>query len=305
MKRVKKKVFTTLILVLVGSLTWYLFIKEDDYIFTFRVKTSPGTVYYLAKRWNTLKGKDPGLINNIDYNPYKNLKQEFIENNDHYIFNWQFSAIDEETTAVKVGISDSKGSFLDRLSLIFKEIPLISVGKEKLLAFNTIVKNHLNDFKVNVQDQGIFPGGFFAYMTIESSMQNKAEKMIAENAAITSFLAQNKFIVNGPPVVEILQWDRKNDHIKFNFCFPVEKRDSLPQHQAIKFKEIEAFKGLKAIFNGNYRISDRAWFALDTYAAKKKYEIVKEPVEVFYNNPNEGGNALEWKAEIFMPLKNP
>jgi hypothetical protein len=27
------------------------------------------------------------------------------------------------------------------------------------------------------------------------------------------------------------------------------------------------------------------------------------PVEVFYNNPNMGGNALTWKAEIYLPLK--
>ena len=28
------------------------------------------------------------------------------------------------------------------------------------------------------------------------------------------------------------------------------------------------------------------------------------PLEFFYNNPHYGGDELNWKAEIYMPIKN-
>ena len=58
------------------------------------------------------------------------------------------------------------------------------------------------------------------------------------------------------------------------------------------------------IYNGNYITSDRAWYELLDDAERKNIEVHQTPVEVFYNNPNYGGDELNWKAEIYMPLKN-
>jgi len=60
---------------------------------------------------------------------------------------------------------------------------------------------------------------------------------------------------------------------------------------------------LKAIYNGNYITSDRAWYALLDYAAKNGIAVTGLPIEIFNNNPNMGTNELEWETEIFMPLK--
>ena len=62
-------------------------------------------------------------------------------------------------------------------------------------------------------------------------------------------------------------------------------------------------KALKAIYHGNYITSDRAWYALMDYAEKNGIEVVPEPVEVFFNNPNMGGDALNWTAEIYLPIR--
>jgi hypothetical protein len=40
------------------------------------------------------------------------------------------------------------------------------------------------------------------------------------------------------------------------------------------------------------------------YADKNDLKISGLPVEVFHNNPNMGGDALKWKTEIYMPLKD-
>ncbi len=38
------------------------------------------------------------------------------------------------------------------------------------------------------------------------------------------------------------------------------------------------------------------------HSLKNNITIEHKPFEIFYNNPNLGGNDLVWKAEIFMPI---
>ena len=59
---------------------------------------------------------------------------------------------------------------------------------------------------------------------------------------------------------------------------------------------------MKAEFNGNYIFSDRAWYELRDYAEKKGLKVTDKPLEIFFNNPNMGGDELQWKADIYMPL---
>jgi len=39
------------------------------------------------------------------------------------------------------------------------------------------------------------------------------------------------------------------------------------------------------------------------YAENHDIVVDKKPLEVFYSNPNFGGDELQWEAEIFMPIK--
>ena len=119
---------------------------------------------------------------------------------------------------------------------------------------------------------------------------------------LSSFIVKNDISLNGKPMVEITYWNMDNDSIHFNFCYPIIKNDTLPVDNIIKYKNIENKKALKAIYNGNYISSDRAWYALIDYAKNNNIEIEKEALEIFYNNPNLGGNAIKWKAEVFLPL---
>ena len=96
----------------------------------------------------------------------------------------------------------------------------------------------------------------------------------------------------------------QNDSIVFNFCYPIIKKDSLPTIKDVVYKEFIGMKSLKAIYNGNYMTSDRAWYTLLDYAKKNAIEVDKKPIEFFFNNPNMGGDAFRWKAEIYMPLSD-
>ena len=48
-----KKISAIIGFILVGFLLWYLIIKPYDYLVTFKVKTSAGTINQTIKLWNT------------------------------------------------------------------------------------------------------------------------------------------------------------------------------------------------------------------------------------------------------------
>ncbi len=119
---------------------------------------------------------------------------------------------------------------------------------------------------------------------------------------LSNSLVEHDLELNGKPVVVINEWDQKNDRIQYDFCYPIVKPDSLPEIPYISYREIEGGRAIKAVYNGNYISSDRAWYALLDYAKNEKLEVEPTPFEIFFNNPSMGGNELSWRAEIFMPL---
>ncbi len=50
---------------------------------------------------------------------------------------------------------------------------------------------------------------------------------------------------------------------------------------------------LKADFNGNYRISNYAWYYLLDEAERKGLNISPTPIEVYLNDPHEGGRVYD------------
>ena len=123
------------------------------------------------------------------------------------------------------------------------------------------------------------------------------------NSYLSGELIGEKVQLDGPPMIEVTRWDRENDSLHYNLAQPIIKSNQLPIHDEIKYKRLFAKRAIMAEYYGNYITSDRAWYAILDYAKKNGIEVEEKPIEVFYNNPNMGGNELSWKAEIYMPIK--
>lgn len=286
-------------MLLVG-LIWYLFIKPYDYLVTFKARTFPGTINQSIKIWNSTL-KDAQLVKQEGLT---HLEQNIKFNDSTYLYQWDIIPLTDSTSKVKVYVKDLDHSFGNKIM-----IPFFNTNFEKrtistVKDFNEGLNTHIDKFRVKIIGRGELTSTYCACVTVKTSQLVKAKGMMKYYPLLNNIFASNGIELSGRRFLEVTKWDRETDSIQFDFCYPIIKTDSLPQHPDMKYKEFNSMNALMAIYNGNYITSDRAWYALLDYAEKNDIEVTSLPVEVFHSNPNMGGDGLNWKAEIYMPLKN-
>ena len=295
-----KKIITIITFILAGFLIWYLVIKPYDYLVTFKVKANAGTINQSLKLWNS------SLENNsqIQQEDLNNLTQQIIANDSTYTYKWAIHSLNDSISQVKVYVKDENYSFQNKISIPFSNTDFEKRTKNTITAFVGKLKEHLKNIKVRVIGEGMTQSTYCAYVSMSGKQILKAKGMMKNYGLLNTVFFNNNVKSNGAPFIEIIDWDIEEDSIKYNFCFPIIRSNSLPKHNLIKYKQYKGVKALKAIYNGNYITSDRAWYELLDYAERENIQVHQKPIEVFHNNPNYGGNDIEWRADIYMPIKD-
>ena len=294
-----KKISAIVGFLLVGFLLWYLIIKPYDYLVTFKIKTTAGTINQSIKLWNTsIENTRPIQQENL-----KNLTQQIIIKDSTYNYEWSISSLNDSISKVSVYVTDIDHSFANKISIPFGTTDFEKRTQNTITDFIEKLKEHLSKTRVSEVVVDSTRSTYCAYIPMKGLQIEKASGMMQNYSLLTSILSVENIEMNGTPFVEITNWNTQNDSITYNFCFPVIKSDALPIDPRIQYKQYNGVKALKATYNGNYITSDRAWYALLDYAENHDIVVAKKPLEVFYSNPNFGGDELQWKAEIFLPIK--
>ena len=147
------------------------------------------------------------------------------------------------------------------------------------------IKEHIESFKVTVIGPSTIKPIFYAYVPLKSLQKEKALKMMENYSYLDVILVKNGLQLDGQPFIEVKEWSIESDSISYNFCYPIIKPDTLPKIKGLKFKHLAEKKALKAIYNGNYITSDRAWYHLLKYAGNNNITIKKQPLEIFIATP--------------------
>lgn len=295
----KKKIGLFILLIVFGTLIWYLFIKPYDYLAIVKAKAIPGTINQSIKSW--VNSVDINAITN--HEDINNLEQRISFNDSLFSYRWKIIPLTDSTSNIKVFVKSINNSFNNRITTPFNNTDFEKRTKKTILGFTEKLYDHIKKFKVKIIGKDTFAGTYCAYISIKSTQLQKAKEMKQNYLLLSDFVGSNRIELNGTPIAEITKWDINTDSIHYNFCFPIIKSDSLPEHKLIKYKQLSIKPSLKAIYNGNYITSDRAWYSLLDYAKKSKIEIIPKPIEVYNNNPNMGGDELRWKTEVYMPIK--
>lgn len=301
--KVSKKIIVGLSAVLSLFLVWYLFIKESDYTISFKINTSTGTVFQGVQEWSTAQAqKDSENYVILEKKNFEFLKYEMRKGDSEFNYYWDIKSINDSVTKIDVSIKDLNNSLYNKITVPFFKTDFKQEQIKKISEFKLGLTEHLNKFKVKIDGEGISEATYVAYINLKSVLQEKAQSMIQNDASITGYLQRNNIQIIGRPFVEVQNWDLDSEKLDFNYCFPIEKKADFPPSDIVKFKTLPALKGLKATYYGNFRTSDRAWFALLDYAKKNNIKLQKKVLEHFLANPFNGGNELEWETKIIIPF---
>lgn len=298
----KKKIGIFCSVALFLFLGWYFGIKASDYTITFTAKAASGTVFQGIQEWSTIqrqKRKEHFTV--VEKNNFDFLKQQMTVGDTTYTYVWEITPLNDSVSKVSVGINEIGKSWYNKITAPFWPTKFKTEQIRKVKDLREGLNEHLKNLKVRIDGEGTSKPVYVAYIQLKSALQEKAQTMIGNDAAITGFLYTHKIKIVDRPYVEIVDWDLDKETIVFNYCFPIDPLTKAIADANVKFKTIPALKGIKATYYGNFRTSDRAWFALMDYAKKNDLKIKNIALEHFLANPFNGGEELEWETQIIMP----
>lgn len=288
---------------LIIAAVWYFVLKDYNYKISFTSPQAPGIIYSSLLEWNNGENPANKAVTTLSKAPFSEIRQEVKAGDSVFTYHWIIHRKNDSVTRVTAHITDKQHSFLQKLQVPFYKNAFVRSSIATVNRVENGLKRHHTTYKVAPVTKGKFPSTYCAYISLKSALRDKAGTMIRNIGTIMGYLRENNIPLTGNPFLEVTAWDMEEDQITFDFCFPVEEKDTYPPNPVVKFKRAEEKIALKTTFNGNYRISDRAWYTLIDHAEIQNIPIKKLPVEIFLNDPHMGGDALQWQAEVYMPVE--
>ena len=299
-----KRILLFAVFLFVIVVLWYLLLKPYDYTVKMTVISAPGFVYQAVIDWNKDLELSRGITTSYDdRNPFGRLEYQTEFSDIPLAFRWKIEEENDSTSLVDIGINHSNNSVTERIQKLLGKSTTEEVIYRELNQFYKGMEKYLNESRISIDGKAVFPKAYVAYVSIQSLQDEKADQMIRNSEYIKSFLLANDIELVSHPFVHVKHWDFKSGKIDYDFCFPISQMIDFPNHEEIRYKEIAPMQSVKGSFYGNYSLSDRTWFELHAFAGRNEMNAAPELIEVFHHNPHEGGNSMDWKAEIFMRIK--
>lgn len=299
MKRLLTWIFGLSIVIIA---VWYFGIKEEHYQVSFTTVQPPGLIYDHISTWNSYATKDITSISVTSKIPFSEIQQNVQVGDSLFSYRWKISKKGDGKTRVTAYVRDEVNGFSQKIRGPFVKNSFVKRSVGNVQNIVNELKFKTQQFRVHSVKDTIFSGGYCVYMAIESTMGKKAKNMLSNIATIMEYINSNEIALQGDPFLEVTSWDKHEETIKFNFCFPIEKSDSIPRNAQLQFKTLAPIRVLKAEFNGNYSISNNAWYYLLDHAERNNMKIRELPIELYLVDPHVGGDPMNWKAHIFLPL---
>lgn len=303
MKKIFVSIALIILLALIGGIT-FLLSRPGDYQAHFTVKTTTDVAYFNILNWDIWNRNN--LIDKMDIlgkTPVSNISRKVTLKDTTLIFNWEFKKLNDSITVVRVYVSDPHRKLYNRLTVPFINTRFKNGVRGNLLDIKTRMELMLKTFHYEFAGYHRFEKKKCVYINLKSTPKGKARAMMSTVTELNQFVRQNKLELDGKPFLVVHDWNELKDSISFDFCFPINRIDAVPEHPEIKFKTVESMDALKTDFYGNYSISDISWHNLAEEAKKLGYRSNHKLIEVYYNDPHLGGNELEWKAEIYLGIE--
>ncbi|MBX2969255.1 MAG: hypothetical protein KF803_07780 [Cyclobacteriaceae bacterium] len=294
-----RRIILGLLSILFVFTVYYFFVRPFEYEIRFKSNTLPGDLIETIRIWN--KSLERARILKVD--SFSTVTQTVVVEQRTYTFLWNFRLHNDSVSQVRVQVSEEGNSLINKLLIPVREQPIERHSGELIRNFYTVLKEHLEITRVRIVGEVTMDSSFCICRSLETGQPEKAYGMMEDFPVLTSFIQEFGLVSKGAPVVRVTHWNHSNGTLKFDFCFPIIKQDTLPVFDSFFYTYVGGGKTLKAEYYGNYITSDRAWYELIHYANRNGFIMAGFPMEYFHNNPNLGLSEREWKADVYLPVK--
>ncbi len=288
------------IAVLVAA-AWYFFLKDYHYQVSFRSDRPALVIYNHIMDWPAYD-RDSLEIETLSSVSPSEIIQNVRKADSSFIYRWQIERTAPREVKVTAYITDDDHDLVQKLKALFGNNDFVSRSIHNTETVARTLKLKSESYRVHSIKDSVVSPVFCACLPLSSSVEKKAATMLQNIKVIMDYIHGDSIEIVGDPFLEVTRWDEENAEIDYNFCFPVEEKENMPSHPSILLKTTSNFPALKAEFNGNYRNSDYAWYYLLDHANSNGISVDKLPLEIYLNDPHVGGDPLQWKALIFLPL---
>ncbi len=295
--------FVGVILIALG--VWYFFIKGYNYQVSFVISQPQGIIYDNLNQWNDGIDYEDTIVTTLEREPFSKVVQHYKFGDSTFKIKWNLKMIDPNTTKVTAKIKNEQNSIIQNLLILLPDNHFKAKSISTVKKFAESSKKVAKRYKLNDIKNGSVPAQHCLYIHVKSKASEKAPAMLNNIFYAMNYIKGNDSIqLTSHPFLEVTKWDIEKDSLEFDFCFPINKMDRYPELPSkVKIKQTEERKALMTNFNGNYELSDRAWYQLADYARYNGIKTTNLPVEIFQNDPHSATNPLEWVAEVFLPIE--
>jgi effector-binding domain-containing protein len=302
MRTKKQKIIYLVIFSLAVVLMSYLFVFPYHYKVGFTTKQPPGVVLDHLRAWPKFSSKDSVTVENGSVFFNERLIQTINSSTASLTVDWSMIRITDSTTRVEGRFSATQDALSQKLGLPFglSYVPRTSIDLTQSLAQGLVEKS--KNFKVHSISDTIIDSLFCAYVSVKTKEATKAQGMLRQISTVMDYIKGNGIQLKGDPLITVTNWDPHSQDLSFDFCFPIDSLAVRPEDPEVRFKTIKPRRYLKAIFNGNYRISQQGWYTLLDHAKRNNISLGSEIIEIYRNDPHEGGDSMQWVAELLMPI---
>jgi len=286
----KKKLLVFIVLIGIVFLLYVHFIHS----FTFRFETSrtKASIFYSIQDFQKIKN-DSFRIRTISEEKYNSVTQDSYFLKKNIRLNWSLNEIKDTITEVSVDCETYNFSYIDKLKLVLNQSKIKDFYKNKINFFIETSQHFKSSYFVKNYKEVISPKINGYVVSIKAKRGDKASEMLKNIGILDAFFIKNNMKIEGKPFLKVTKWDKKTDSIWFDFGFPSpSKIEGTKEVKRMEYAQKPAFS---VEYYGNYIQSDQAWFYLYQKTNTKNF-----PLELFYNNPNNGGSELQWKAVIYI-----
>ncbi|MFK7783136.1 GyrI-like domain-containing protein [Psychroserpens sp.] len=279
------------------------------------IEEKPETVITLSDKTKGIGGSYTwededgiGTMKTVDTKLNASIKQE-MQFADFPIntVNWHFKPNENGTTDVTWTI-DGKD-----LPFGFKAYTTVMGGMEKLIGphyerglemLDSVLVADMKRYSVSVEGETQHSGGFYLYNTTSCKMDNFKVKMQEMFPKIGGYAIANNIKMAGSPFVIYHKWDEANNTVMFSCAVPTSSRFETTEPEVLT-GQLESFKAVKTILNGDYENLKEAWDKTMSYIQTNNLEMIDSGpmIESYLTDPMDTPNPADWITEIYIAIK--